>query len=122
MRTSAMIPHCGAADVGVVAEDLDRMKGLLRRLARVGSVADPTAASGLMSELRFGVNVVRQMHAGDAPAQTTFALDASTGPRYLRLDIDDFDETVAACRDAGVEFWHEVEPIRAPVHRDGQGP
>lgn len=26
MRASAMIPHTGAADIGVVVEDLDRME------------------------------------------------------------------------------------------------
>lgn len=65
-----------------------------------------------MSELRFGASVVRLMQARDAPAQSIFGLDASIEIRCLASEIDDFGETVAACRDASVEFWLEVEPIR----------
>ena len=43
---------------------------------------------------------------------TEIGLDALTGIRYVTFDIDDFDETVEACRTAGAEFWLEVEPIR----------
>ncbi len=107
-----MRPFTGAADVGVVVEDLGRMQEFYVGLLGLEKLADRTTTWGPMVELGFGSSVVRLMQAEGAPPQTAIGLDAGTGIRYLTFDIADFDDTVAACRSAGVEFWLDVEPIR----------
>ena len=107
-----MIPHTGGLDVGIVVEDLARVEAFYTGVLGLEKVADRSTTWGPMSELRFGNSIVRLMQAEGAPPQTAFGLDASTGIRYVTFDVDDFDEAVAACRDAGAEFWLDVEPVR----------
>jgi catechol 2,3-dioxygenase-like lactoylglutathione lyase family enzyme len=107
-----MIPHTGGADVGIVVEDLATVEAFYTSVLGLEKVADRSTTWGPMVELRFGSSIVRLMQAEGAPPQTAFGLDASTGIRYVTFDIDDFDDTVAACREAGAEFWLDVEPIR----------
>jgi catechol 2,3-dioxygenase-like lactoylglutathione lyase family enzyme len=107
-----MIPHTGAADVGIVVEDLARVEDFYATVLDLEKVADRTTTWGPMVELRFGSSIVRLMQAEGAPRQAAIGLDACTGIRYLTFDVDDFDQVIQKCRAAGVEFWLDVEPVR----------
>lgn len=107
-----MIPHTGGADIGIVVADLERVERFYTELLGLEKVADRSTTWGPMVELAFAGSIVRLMQAEGAPAQTAIGLDASTGIRYVTFDIDDFDAVIATCRENGVEFWLDVEPVR----------
>lgn len=94
-----------AIDLGIVITDSDAALAFYRDLLGLDHEGDiPFAGLGLMHRLRCGDSLIKLIRTDQMPdaCPAPGGIDAGTGLRYFTIHMENLDEMVQVCRDAGV--------------------
>ena len=94
-----------AIDLGIVITDSDAALAFYRDLLGLDHEgAIPFAGLGLMHRWRCGDSLIKLIRTDQMPdaCPAPGGIDAGTGLRYFTIHMDNVDEMVQVCRDAGV--------------------
>jgi glyoxylase I family protein len=105
-------------DLGIVTKDPDKMLAFYRDtlgLALVGEL--PMPGGGLMYRLKCGSSIIKVVVNGRHPAAAAppGGIGGATGYRYWTISINNLEQSVNACKDAGYKVVVPVTEFRPGV-------
>ncbi|MCP4754377.1 MAG: VOC family protein [Proteobacteria bacterium] len=105
-------------DLGIITKDADRALAFYRDTLGLKPVGEmPMPGGGTMYRLNCGTSQIKIIVHGKEPAAVAppGGMRGATGYRYWTISIDNLEEAVKTCEDAGYKIVMPVTEIRPGV-------
>ena len=105
-------------DLGIITKDPEKMLAFYRDTLGLELAGElPMAGGGTMYRLNCGTSLIKIVVHGKEPAAVAVpgGIAGATGYRYWTISVDNIEQSVKACEDAGYKIAVPVTEIRPGV-------
>ncbi len=105
-------------DLGIITKDPEKMLAFYRDTLGLELIGElPMPGGGTMYRLNCGTSVIKIVVHGKEPAAVAApgGIAGATGYRYWTITVDNIEQSVKACEDAGYKIAVKVTEIRPGV-------